>query len=184
MIGFFIKKAFFDSWDNLITLVGLNLVYLLVLLSAYGALSALGAQPVIGIVLLLVVLLLNSLVTGTISFVTKHFAWFQRPTFADVKRAFLDSWRHSLLHYVFTVIVVVIVQLVIPFYLSYQKLLPFAVAVILFWIVLTLVMASLYYSRCSTDARGQTLKTFKKSLMVVGDNMGFTIFSSCIPYLI
>jgi len=177
MIGFFIKKAFFDSWDNLITLVGLNLVYLLVLLSAYGALSALGAQPVIGIVLLLVVLLLNSLVTGTISFVTKHFAWFQRPTFADVKRAFLDSWRHSLLHYVFTVIVVVIVQLVIPFYLSYQKLLPFTVAVILFWIVLTLVMASLYYFALAAQMPAdKPLKTFKKSLMVVGDNMGFTIF--------
>ena len=39
MIGFFIKKAFFDGWDNLIGMVIHNLGFLLVMLALMGGLS-------------------------------------------------------------------------------------------------------------------------------------------------
>ena len=46
MTGFFIKKAFFDGWDNLISLVVLNLGYLVVLLTLYGSLEEIGRAHV------------------------------------------------------------------------------------------------------------------------------------------
>ena len=39
MIGFFLKKAFFDGWDNLIGMVIHNLGFLLVVLALMGGLS-------------------------------------------------------------------------------------------------------------------------------------------------
>jgi hypothetical protein len=39
MTGFFIKKAFFDGWDNLISMVVHNLGFLLILLAFMGSMK-------------------------------------------------------------------------------------------------------------------------------------------------
>lgn len=177
MIGFFIKKAFFDGWDNLITLVGYNLGFLLVLLAAYGAIEAMAVSAVLGIVLLIVVSGLNSLYLGTVSFLTKSLAWYQKPSFSEKKIAFSDSWRHSLFHWLVNTLVLVILFFVIPFYMSYQTLVMFAIAVVLFWVALALMLSLMYYFPLAAQIlKDRPMKTFKKALLVVGDNMGFSIF--------
>ncbi len=177
MIGFFIKKAFFDGWDNLLGLVGYNLGYLVVLLGAYGALEVLAVSSWLGIALLIVVSALNSAYSGTVSYLVKQYAWYQKPAFAEIKMAFLDSWRHSVLHFLINTMLLLVAFVVLPFYLSAQSMLMFAIAVVLFWVALACLMAMMYYFPLAAQMpRDNPRKTLKKSFMVLGDNMGFSIF--------
>ena len=177
MTGFFIKKAFFDGWDNLISLVVLNLGYLVVLLAAYGALEVLAISTPLGIALLVVTSLLHSLYGGAVSFHTKGYVWYTRPGFAGFKTAFKDSWRHALLHFALNTLLILIAVFIIPFYLSYSSLFAFAIAVVMFWLVLAFVLAMMYYFPLAAQLpEDKPLKTLKKSLMIVGDNLWFSLF--------
>ena len=71
MIGFFIKKAFFDGWDNLIGMVVLNLGFLLILLAGIGSLTLLSEIAILPVVLLV-------LTAGLFAFFTAgsaHLTW-------------------------------------------------------------------------------------------------------------
>jgi hypothetical protein len=177
MTGFFIKKAFFDGWDNLISLVALNLGYLLVLLAAYGALEVLAISAPLGIILLIVTSLLNSLYTAMVSVHTKGFAWYTRPGFSGFKSGFSTIWRHALLHFGINTLLLTVAIFIIPFYLSYSSLFAFAVAVVMFWIALAFMLAMMYFFPLAAQLpEDKPLKTLKKALMIVGDNIWFSLF--------
>lgn len=177
MIGFFIKKAFFDGWDNLISLVVLNLGYLVVLLSLYGALEVLAVSTVGGIVLLLVVSALHSLYSGALSCQTKGHAWYERPGFSEFRQAFGRIWHHAVLHWIANTLLFTMVLFVIPFYLSYASMVGFAIAVLVFWIALACSLALMYYYPLAVQMPDdKPTKTLKKSFIVLGDNIGFSLF--------
>lgn len=177
MVGFFIKKAFFDGWDNLIGLVLYNIGFLVVLLTLYGVMEVLTFSLALALLLIVVVSLLASLYLGTLSYLTRFYAWYQKPEFADIKDAFLASWRHSMLHFVIQTALILIATIVIPFYLAGQTLFYFAIAVILFWISVAFLLALMYYFPLASQMPKDTpLKTLKKCFLVGGDNFWFTIF--------
>ncbi|MHC1692101.1 MAG: hypothetical protein AB9828_03655 [Sphaerochaetaceae bacterium] len=177
MIGFFIKKAFFDGWDNLISLVLMNLGFILVLLAVYGALEVTALSTPLGILLVGVALLLNSLYSGVVSFQTKEYAWYQRPGFAGFKTGFLLCWKHALIHFALSAIMLTIVFFVIPFYFAYGSMVPFIVGVLMFWIVVACALALMYFFPLAAQLPDdKPLKTLKKAFMILGDNMLFSLF--------
>lgn len=177
MVGFFIKKAFFDGWDNLIGLVVYNLGFLLVLLSLYGVLELLSISLVLTLLLIAVVSLLASLYFGTLSYLTRSYAWYQKTEFADIKDAFLASWHHSMLHFAIQTALILMATIIIPFYLAGDSIFYFAIAVILFWVSLAFLLALMYYFPLASQMpKDAPLKTLKKSFLVAGDNFWFTIF--------
>ena len=177
MTGFFIKKAFFDGWDNLIALVVLNLGYLLVLLAAYGGLELLAVSTPSGIVVLILVVALHSFYMGAVSFQTKEYAWYSRPGFSHFKAFFNVFWRHSLLHFAINILLITIIFFVIPFYISYNALFPFVIAVLVFWVAVVLLLAMLYFYPLAVQMPADgPFKSLKKSLMLVVDNLWFSIF--------
>lgn len=177
MTGFFIKKAFFDGWDNLISLVVLNLGHLLVLLALYGALELFTISIYGGIAVALVALLLHSFYSGAVSSQVKEYVWYSRPGFSEFKGAFMRIWRHALLHFVINVLLATIFLFIIPFYLSYQSMFAFVIAVLVFWVALALLLAMMYFYALSIQMPDdKPLKTLKKSLVIVADNLGFSLF--------
>ena len=174
MTGFFLKKAFFDSWDNLIALVTLNLGYLPVLLVLYGALELFAVSAPGGVALMIVALLLHSLLTGAISVQTREHTNYHRPGFAEFTAAFRRIWRHSLVHALVLSCLLSMLFFVIPFYLSYATFISFAIAVLVFWVVLATSMALMYYYPLATHMpQDRPLKTLRKSFLIVADNLGF-----------
>ena len=86
MIGFFIKKAFFDGWDNLISMVVHNLGYLVLLFAFFGVLSLVPSNLPFFLVIILG--------TGLLSFYTagaSSASWayaLPAPGWSDFKRGF------------------------------------------------------------------------------------------------
>ena len=115
MIGFLIKKGFFDIWDNLVSIVVMNLGYLavlgLVVLSSYvGETSVAGGYAILAIAILYL-----SLYSLGISGVTFGLSRYKKLGFRAFKDAFKDHFTHALLHFVLCMAIVLCFIFVIPF---------------------------------------------------------------------
>ncbi len=177
MTGFFLKKAFFDGWDNLISMVVHNLGFLLILLAFMGSMSLMATNALLGVLALLLSIGLFAFFSAGTAASTWAYAKYERPGWASFKRGIRESWRHALLYWVLLILDGALPLFVIPFYLSYGTLVGTLLSVVLFWAFLGLTLALLYYFALFTSMQGdRPLKTLKKSFIIVFDNLFFTLF--------
>lgn len=176
MIGFFIKKSFFDGWDNLIGIVLMNILFVLGLGLVYLSLSLLQTSVILGVVASVCTLLIVNLVIGTVSFMTNEYVNGDRPGFSDLKDAFLGSWKGALLHSVISFLLFIMVFIIIPFYGSFQNLIGVFIIAMLFWLTVFFTLALLYLFPIMAQLGDNPLKALKKCFLIVFDNILFSIF--------
>ncbi len=177
MTGFFIKKSFFDGWDNLISLVVLNLGYLLVLLTFYGSFELFQVAVIPAILVIIIALAFNSLYSALVSYQTMSYVKGRKASFHHFIGGIKILYKHAILHFGLSVLIASIIIFVIPFYLSYGSPLTFILAVIIFWVVLLALLALLYYYPLAIRMNQDSpFKTSKKALLIVADNIWFTLF--------
>jgi hypothetical protein len=177
MIGFFLKKAFFDGWDNLLSLIAMNLGYLVVLLTLYGAIELAALSMWGALVLGLVGIILYSLYTAMVAIQTKEHASYARPGFSAFFHGFIRIWRHALVHAIMVLFVLSAVFFIIPFYLSHGSLFFLALGMVVIWLVIAVVLALQYYFALAVQLPDdKPVKTVKKSVILVVDNIGFSLF--------
>lgn len=177
MIGFLVKKGFFDVWDNLISLIVMNLGYLgvlgLIVLSSYvGESSVAGGYGLIALALLY--MSLYSLGTSGVTFGLSRY---KKLGFRAFKDAFRNRFSHAVLHFFLCFAIVLCVLIVIPFYFSMQNMLGLCLGMLLFWVILALVLAlQFYYPLCFHCEADSPVTTLKKCFAVFGDNLGTSFF--------
>ena len=73
--------------------------------------------------------------------------------------------------------IIVIMFFVIPFYMALEGIIGTLLSVIMVWVAVFLLLAMPYYFALSSYLPGDgPLKTFKKCFIIMGDNIGFTLF--------
>ncbi|MGB4406653.1 MAG: hypothetical protein WBI82_07325 [Sphaerochaeta sp.] len=179
MIGFFIKKAFFDGWDNLIGIVVHNLGFLLVMLAFMGSLSLGEVNMALSIPAIVLSLGLFSFFFAGSAISTYAYSRYERGGFEGFRRGIRESWRHALLFWALLLLESSLIFLVIPFYLSYGTIVGTVLSVVLFWVFAGLGMALMYFFPLFYQMRGDTpLKTLKKSFIILIDNLWFSLFQA------
>ena len=178
MKGFFIKKAFFDGWDNLIGMVLFNIGYLAIAMVFFYGFVEMGAiSPMLSYLVLAVLLLLLSILMGGTAAVTKNYSDYSRETWAAFKEGVKRNIRHSLLFFLFMLLFVVNILFVIPFYSSYGNAFGFVISIIMIWVEIILLLCLPYYfPLMNLLPADRPLKTAKKCFIIVADNLGFTLF--------
>lgn len=177
MKGFFIKKAFFDGWDNLIGLVGMNLVYMVLLVVGFYAFGLGSVNIVLGYALAALVWLVACILMGGTAAAVKNYSDYRKEAFATIKSSIRRNLRHSLFYFAFTMIHFVMGFIVIPFYFMIDNPVSMVISVVLFWFVVIVLLAAPYYFALMCALPGdRPLKTFKKCFIILLDNTGFTIF--------
>jgi len=176
MIGFFIKKAFFDGWDNFITLIVLNLGYIVLLGLGYVAVPAMEVSWLLAFAVLVLWMFIFQLYSGIVSFFTHEFARYRRPELA----AFLEYGKQAL-RYVpimtgLSVLILLLYLIVLPFYLSVPGVFSAVAAAVVFWSGLFLLTAMQYYYPAAVQLKNNPVKVFKKTLLICLDNFGFSLF--------
>ena len=185
MIGFFIKKAFFDGWDNLIGIVVHNLGFLLVMLAFMGGVSLGETSMVLSMLVMLLSLGLFSFFFAASASSTHSYNRYERGGFEGFKQGIRESWRHALLFWALLVLDITLILLVIPFYLSYGNMVGTILSVVLFWVFVALSLAMMYFFPLFYQMRGDTpLKTLKKSLIILIDNLWFSLFQAVYQFVI
>lgn len=178
MKGFLIKKAFFDGWDNMISMVLLNLLF--VGLGTAGiSLFAATPNPLLGYGVMIVFLIIMTFLLSAATEAAFNWSNYQGDTWQAVKRGFSRNWRHAILLSVMNVLMFTLSMVVLPFYFGMQGIVPFVLGVLLLGFQLVCLMALPYYWGLMDLLPGdRPLKTLKKCFIIVADNMGFTIFFS------
>ena len=177
MIGFLIKKTFFDLWDNLFRAALINLgfiislvipVFLPGLLESIPALS--GITLIAGILWCFVYLAAAALSLKTVS----DYGSFG---FGDFFRNLKTGWPAGILMGVLALGLWALITLVIPFYLAMNSLIGLLLAALIFWTLVVACLAFQFFFPIRARLDTKLTKVLKKCFIIFFDNPGFCIFS-------
>ncbi|MEN6500525.1 MAG: hypothetical protein ABFC65_08305 [Rectinema sp.] len=176
MIGFFLKKAFFDGWDNLYLLAGLNGVFLVLLLLFFVVPVALGAPMwlIIGFAALVIVVL--SIWDVTVTNAMYAIADSKTVHFGDLKAAFFRSLKVGLIMGGMNLLFGVALAVALPFYLGQNATWAVFAGGVLFWAMILAMLILQYVPAIFARDGGTPRQAFKAALYLFIDNPGFSIF--------
>ncbi len=176
MIGFFIKKAFFDGWDQLYLLAGFNGIALLVVLLFFVLPGALGAPLWIIVVAAALMMLALSVWNVAVSAAMYRVAEGKPAHLRELWGALPHSLKPGLFLGGIGLLYGIAITVALPFYLAQKAMWGVFVGGLLFWtmlmglLILQYVPAILARDACATRA------ALKTAFYLFIDNPGFSIF--------
>lgn len=177
MIGFFIKKNFFDGWDNLLSLVFPNLLIFALVVGGYFV-----ADVALNLSLLLSMLVLGIFWCGTSIAIfafgacAAEIANFKSVTFKDWLKNFPSVWKDGLIFGLITGVLTTLGAITIPFYLQMEGMVGLFLAALVFWFLLVCVLAFQWVLPIQSIMNNDLKKSIKKSFIIFFDNPGFSLF--------
>ena len=177
MIGFLIKKAFFDSWDNMIRLVLFNIGFLLVLflmitLPFLGNNSSLAQAVLLGIP----GFILFFLYLGFLSPMLKEMSDYKTPDIRECLSLFRKNFKALLVFAGGNGTAVLILLIPLPFYMRMGGVFGYLGGSIMLWTLFFWCGSIQYYLPLLTRLGGGPRKALKKSFLLFLDNPGFSVF--------
>lgn len=177
MILFTIKKAFFDIWDNLFSIVLLNVGLLFVLGGTGFLLQVLHSLGVHMLVFLLgagIAIFLWVLYIGAASMIAGDIADYRIPELKNFLRYFKEIWKAALAFSLIVVFQLLVFAIVIPWYLGTGGFIGLGAAALLFWASVFWWLTAQYYFPVSNRLDTKIRKILLKSFTMFFDNTGFT----------
>jgi hypothetical protein len=176
MTGLFVKKAFFDGWDNLLFLILLNIgIVIIIAVGAYLPILF-GEAWQATLLSLLLALILLSIYEGGTSRLASEMASYQRPEIRSLFSAMRESLPASLLFGVINGAHLLLLSFVVPFYYSMGGVVGLGALSLVFWISLAWWLASQWFFPVLIQLPGNFKTVVKKCFILFFDNPGFTIF--------
>lgn len=176
MFGFFIKKSFFDGWDNFLSLVLGNIVYIAIVLLALGGFYLFGENTALFYLTVAVFFLLVSLALGGTAEAAKNYSEYRNETWRPFIRGIKRNLKHSLFFFLVVMVLFFMVFFTIPFYTSMSSVVGVILAVVMLWVFIFFILAIPYYFPLMTMLPGDgPVKTLKKAFIVSADNPGTSL---------
>jgi len=176
MFGFILKKNFCDGWDNLISVIMANLVFLftgigLVFVNYFAARSG---------ILALLAILLSSVVLSIVIFAysdtAAHIANFDGIRLLDFFKQIPGALKDGALFGLMNAAVFLISSFSIRYYIvEAGNLLGFALGCAIFWVDFFYLLAMQWFIPIRGLMHNNFKKCFKKSFIILFDNTGFSL---------
>ena len=196
MIGFLIRKSFYDLWDNMFKIVIMNLGFIaLVAIPVFipRLISMFIDSQALEILFAALGILLCFVYLSAASYTIKSISNYGSFGFGDFIRNMKKAWPAGLVMGFFAFLLFVVVIIVMPFYLSIESMMGLVLGAVVFWTtVFGLLSCQYYFSVCArliNNAGSDSLQTagnpisaadlvkaLKKSMLILLDNSGFSIF--------
>ena len=177
MIGFLIKKVFFDLWDNMIYVVLMSIGFVAPLGLIYLASVAVDYSIVLSMVIMAIAMLVFSMYSLGVNAITFGYSRYKKGGFAAVKEAFRYHWGHAILHFAICILIGFTAMFILPFYFAMGNYFGFILGMILIWLIVGLLLSLQYFfPLCFHMEADKPFKTLKKSFLLVADNVGVTLF--------
>ena len=176
VIGFLIKKTFFDTWDNMFRIVLLNLGF--VALAALPAfLPSIIPIPALSIAVFAAGVLLCCIYLCAAAISVKAISDYGSFDIADFWANVIAGWPAGIAAGCTGCVLAILAGIIIPFYLDINSLLGILFAAIVFWtLLLSLVSLQFFFAiRARLDTK--LIKVFKKCFIIFFDNPAFAIFT-------
>lgn len=176
MIGFFVKKAFFDGWDNLLLLAAFNIVHALIIAIAFLLPPALGAPAWVSGLAFCAALVAMSVWQAVCAFAMDEVAEYSSPRFRASLGKIRAAWKPGLQLGLVLLGLLGAAGIAIPFYFSMGNFVGLLLASLLFWLCLFVLLAVQFFLALTIRRKQGFLGTAKACAIMVLDNPGFSIF--------
>ncbi len=176
MIGFLIKKTFYDLWDNLFRIAFINLGFL----ASFAIPSLIPPlfidYPVIAFAIMIIGALWCFIYLAMAALNIRALSDYGSFGFKDFFRSFKQAWPAGLFFGAFSLVLVGLAYIALPFYLQFGSLLGVFAAALVFWTMMVLMLAAQYFYPVRGRLDTKLRKVIKKSFIIFFDNPGFSIF--------
>jgi len=176
MIGFLLRKNFYDLWDNLFRVAALNLGFILSAGIPVGLAYAFSSVPALSFGAFVLGTLWCFVYLSASAAVLKRISDYGLFGFADFFAAIKETWFSGLLFGAIFGLGVVLVSVVFPFYFTMGSMFGVFAAALVFWTLMVAALSLQYYfpvrSRLDSDPR----KIIKKCFILFFDNPAFSVF--------
>ena len=180
MIGFLIKKCFFDSWDNLFRVALINIGFILSISIPLLPLIAPGIfvnAPVIAGFIVIIIgalwcLIYLAAAAKSLSAISDYGSF----GFADFWNNLKEVWVTGLVMGGLIALAILIIRVNIEFYLDMGNLAGLFFAAVIFWTLVTSVLSLQYLFAVRSRLDAKILKAIKKCFIIFFDNPMFSLF--------
>ena len=177
MIGFLIKKNFFDLWDNLFKVALLNIGFIISLSFPVFIPTLLAPVPVLGMGTLLIGILWCFVYLSAAALSLKALSDYGNFGFADFFRNLKTIWPVGLVLGGIVFLMYILITVVIPFYLSMKSMVGLLLGAVIFWTLVVAVLALQFFFAVRSRLDTKITKVIKKCFIIFFDNPMFCIFS-------
>jgi uncharacterized membrane protein YesL len=187
MIGFLIKKTFFDGWDNLFRLALVNIgfiasaaipVFVPGLLERVPVLSfAVGGVPVLSALVLILGILWCFVYLAAAAASLRTISDYQGFGFGDFFANLKTAWPAGLVMGAIVCAGMLIITVALPFYLGMRSPVGILLAALIFWLVVIVAVALQFFFAIHFRLGDKIPKALKKCFIIFFDNPGFSLFA-------
>jgi hypothetical protein len=177
MIGFLIKKSFFDIWDNLFKIAIINLGFIASLSIPVFIPQLLASVPVLGMASLLIGILWCFVYLSAAALTLRSLSDYGNFGFMDFLANLKIVWPFGLIMGGIVFLGYCLCTIVIPFYLSMESIVGILFAALIFWTLVVAVMAFQFFFAIRSRLDTKPIKVIKKSFIIFFDNAAFCVFS-------
>lgn len=186
MYGFLIKKSFCDDWDNLLSVVVVNLVSLFSILLLFMGCSAIvniiddGAGELIHFIVLAGTLFIVTFVLNVFSMawgeLAAEIANFNGIRLVDFFKKIPGVLKDALLFTLLTTAIIIVSIYCFEFYFfQMQSLVGFFIGAFIFWLDIVAILTLQWFIPIRSLMHNNFKKCLKKCLIIFFDNTGFSI---------
>ncbi|GHU16281.1 hypothetical protein FACS1894163_05350 [Spirochaetia bacterium] len=177
MIGFLIKKTFFDLWDNLFRVALLNLGFIASLAIPVFLPGLLLSIPPLSIAVMAIGILWCSVYLSAAAMALRHISDYGAFGFGDLPGCLKQGWPSGILVGIAVFVVYLLATMIIPFYLGIASLFGLLLAAVIFWTMAVCVISLQFFFAIRARLDTKLSKVFKKCFVFFFDNPGFCVFS-------
>lgn len=175
MFKFAIKKAFFNSWDNLFTLVVLNTISLLFSVGLFSLFTLITLTELMHYVVIFLAIILFSFFMGAVSGISSEIVNNKRPGLKSFFKNLKSHWKSSLIYALIIIVLERIFFIVLPYYFFSGSIISILLGTLIAWVAIILFLSSLYFLPVASQLKTGILKTLKISFTLLFDNTLFTL---------
>ena len=177
MIGFLIKKNFFDLWDNLFRIALINIGFIASLSFPVFVPPLFASVPILAMGVLLTGILWCFVYLSAAALSLKNVSDYGNFGFADFFSNLKTIWPMGLFLGLIVFFGFILCNVVIPFYLSMESMIGLLLAAVIFWTLIVAVLALQFFFAVRARLDIKFVKVIKKCFIIFFDNPMFCIFS-------
>ena len=176
MIGFLVRKTFYDLWDNMLRIVFLNLGFI-ASLAIPVFLPALIPIPALSAAVTAAGLAWCSIYLSAAALSVRRLSDYGIFDFADFRSNIQTGWPAGIAAGFVGFCIFLLIRLVIPFYLGMKSVLGLALALLVLWTLVLAVVSLQFFFAIRARLDTKIIKIMKKCFIIFFDNPGFAIFT-------
>jgi hypothetical protein len=176
MIGFLIKKTFFDLWDNMFRIFLINIGFI-ISLAIPLLLPGLVPIPILSIIILAAGIFWCFVYLAAAAISVKAISDYGTFGFSDFFRNIKTGWPAGIVMGLTGFLLFIMAWVIIPFYLKMDSTVGLFLGMMIFWTLALAVFSLQFFFAIRARLDTKSFKIIKKCFIIFFDNPGFSVFS-------